>query len=94
MSGALPASFVPAIVMMHDNASLVLFIASEIIAIELESKPTKALNPAKTMFAIILIMLVLLQLFLYYFSFITTPNRIITYYKCDSNIYKVKKNAY
>ena len=49
--------------MMLDNASLVLFIASEMMAIEFESKPTNALNPAKTMFAIILITLVLIIVF-------------------------------
>ena len=45
---------------MLDNASLKLLTASEIIAIEFANSPTNALNPARTILEIILIILVLI----------------------------------
>ena len=48
--GALPASFVPTIVIILDNASLKLLTASEIIAIEFASNPTNALKPAGALY--------------------------------------------
>ena len=60
MSGALPASFVPTIVIIDDNASLKLFTASRTIAIEFEIIPITALKLAKKILASMPIILVLI----------------------------------
>ena len=54
---------VPIIVIILDKASLKLFTASDIIAIELEINPIDALNPANTILDIILIILVFTTIF-------------------------------
>ena len=51
VSGFLPASHVPKIVTTEESASLRLFTASNITAMEFESRPTAALKPAKNRFA-------------------------------------------
>ena len=60
MSGALPASLVPIMVTMLDRASLRLLMASEMIAMEFDIKPTVALKPTKMRLARILMILVLI----------------------------------
>ena len=47
LSGAFSESFVPTIVIIEDSASLKLFTASKIMAIEFTKKPTVALNATK-----------------------------------------------
>ena len=73
LSGSLPASFVPIIVIRELPASDMLLTASSIIAIEFVSSPITALNAAKNTFAIIPITLVLTIIFsrVTSFSFIT-----------------------
>ena len=53
MSGAFAASRVPTMVIMEDNASLKLFTASKVMAMEPVTIPTKALKPDKSTLAII-----------------------------------------
>ena len=60
MSGALPASLVPMMVMMLDKASLRLLTASVMIAMEFDIKPTRALKATSIRFAMILMILVLM----------------------------------
>ena len=59
LSGAFPASFVPIIVIIDDNASVRLFTASSVIAIEFTSIPIVALNATRIRLTTIPIMLVL-----------------------------------
>ena len=58
MSGAFPASFAPMIVIIDDNASVKLFTASRVIAMELVAIPTTALNATSMRFTTMPIMLV------------------------------------
>lgn len=62
MSGALPASLVPIMVIILERASLKLLTASEMMAMELAIKPTKALKPTKTRLEIILMRLVFMTM--------------------------------
>ena len=62
LSGALPASFVPMIVMRDDSASLRLLTASITTAMEWDAAPTKALNPARNTLAMMPVMLVLMMI--------------------------------
>ena len=63
LSGALPASFVPTIVIILERASLVLLMASDTMEIEFARSPTVALKPAKIILDTMLIMLVLTTIF-------------------------------
>ena len=58
LSGALPASFVPMMVMRDDSASLRLLTASITTATEWDAMPTKALNAARNTLAIMPVILV------------------------------------
>ena len=51
MSGFLPASLAPMMVMTDDSASDRLFTASSVMAMEPETTPTTALKAAKNTFA-------------------------------------------
>ena len=63
MSGALFASFVPIIVIIEESASVKLFTASKIIAIEFTIKPIVALNITNMIFTTIPNILVLIIFF-------------------------------
>lgn len=63
MSGALFASFVPIIVIIDERASVKLFTASKMMAIELTINPTVALNKTRIIFTTMPNMLVLIILF-------------------------------
>ena len=56
LSGFLPASLVPIMVIVEDKASLRLLTASRMIAMELERSPTNALNAARRILVTIPIM--------------------------------------
>ena len=53
LSGSLPASFVPTMVMIEDRASERLLTASSVTAIELERMPIAALKAARNTFVMI-----------------------------------------
>jgi hypothetical protein len=70
LSGALEASFVHMIVIIEDSASLKLFTASSMIAIEFAINQTAALNQTRIKFVIIqyiLTFMICLSLFILFF---------------------------
>ena len=79
LSGALPASFVPMIVMRDDSASLRLLTASITTAIEWEAMPTNALKAARNTLAMMpmtLVRMMMLSLFiLFSYSFSAAVSR-------------------